>query len=47
MGAASEEAAKRSKGPGTFRINMFDVVYEITSKPHNFKFSEWKTLEEE
>ncbi len=47
MGAASEEAARRSKGPGTFRINMFDVVYEITSNPHNFKFPEWKILEEE
>ena len=45
MGAASEEAAKRSKGPGTFRIRMFDVMYQITQNPDAFSFPQWELME--
>ena len=45
MGAASEEAARRSKGPGTFRINMFDVMYKITQNPDAFSFPQWELME--
>jgi len=45
MGAASQIAAEQSDGPGTFRIRMFDVMYQITQNPDAFSFPQWELME--
>lgn len=45
MGAASQIAAEQSDGPGTFRIRMFDVMYQITQNPDAFSFPLWELME--
>lgn len=45
MSVASEVAAMKSDGPGTFRANLFDILHDFSLNPSSFDMPIWEKLE--
>ena len=45
MGVASEVAAMKSDGPGTFRAHLFDVLHDFSLDLSSFDMPRWEKLE--